>query len=1088
MSAASLASFVIGKLTTPEPRTGDASDMSDRGQPSPTPRLTTVWGPKSIPYDIPNTNQPFKSDGSLLRLLRSKSMPMLGREGTPPPGRQAAPPQSRPPPRSESPSPVRCAAIRGANTQSSGYVSDASESTVASLATPPPTPRSPSPSGQRRTRSHSDGHLWQRRKRQMRKDTQKSAVVLPSVKDLRGKIESNPTPQQGDEQPTGQGQPAGEASEESPKAGIGPDRRWVSRHNSLLLREPRSPERRQPPKPAVTAASVRKRLQEYEDSPQHVDEASEVFMMTDQQDLRGKSRSEASLKTARPEPESGEVMRRTSDHAARMRKKNHRRSKSEPDASSVLRYHAQSSPPSVKKLKMLFEREATQDSGREPPPLSPSRTVLETTPEAPRTQIFIKLSQEEGVVQVGVGATAVPVKTPPMEHPERVLPAWTPSVRSLRQRFEAGASGQSFMSTEKVTITRTSRIVIHTLRTPFERPLPRQARSMSPEKEQRGSLTRMSSASVKNLQMQFEPPLSPVEDAPPLPLTPPPSHAAAKGKVTPKVEKDSRRWLQRQSRTSSSSSSSDDEKDDNKRRQRELEEKRKEEEKAKKKQRLEQEEREKKKKLEQEKAEKERIAKEKERIAKEEKERKEREERERRTREEMEKNEREENKKEEKADRDSDVASLVQKFRKMNARWRSSSSSSSSDCDGGRASPEKPKPTPIPTIPARTTVPDKVRTLRADELRFFGTSGGATEPFMRTQSLRGKKKESSSFAKPRFGSLRGGKSRVPVISTSSSTNAALPKNCRHLYEDELRFFGISGGESGVTVPFMRTVSLRGKKSESSSFAKHPFGSLRGKKSESSSFAKTRFRSLRGGKSRVAVISTSSSTNAALPKNCRNLYEDELRFFGISGAESGATVPFMRTVSLRGKKSESSSRAKPRFGSLRGGKSRVPVISTSSSTNASLPKNCRNLYKDELRFFGISGGESGVTEHYMRTRSLRGKKSESSSFAKPRFGSLRGGKSRVAVISTSSSTNAALPKNCRHLNKDELRFFEGKVTNIYQSRATSDRDGKTTRGEGKPPAVPRDNTLPDSEVFFRLAGRGGPAPKGTGRPAPREDDS
>ncbi len=516
----------------------------------------------------------------------------------------------------------------------------------------------------------------------MRQDTDVKAVALPSVKSLRGKFESKDSSPQGEDQQSARSGQPDDVFENDPETGGAPDRRWVTRHNSLLRREPKSPERQQPRKPPVTAASVTKRLQQIGDSPQDQDEAMEVFLMTDHQDLRDKSRSEASLRIMASQ---AQEPRLRTNATARQRPKNHRRSKSEPDPSSVLRFHAQSSPPSVKKLKMLFEKDAVPDRSHEPPPLSPRKTQRERTPDLPQAVTTSRKTIQETtviettsaeVVHLVVSEATVPTKITPQEKVDPLLHG-TPSVRSLRWRFEIGDSDQPTRPTAEPS-SRPSRAAVNTLKTPFEKPLPRQARSVSPDKQIRTSLTGTPSASVKNLLKQFEA-LSPVEslrdasgspavdessrrsplkDSPKKQKAQSLDHAVAQDqhdaraqdKITVRAEKDSKRRLLRQSRTSgssssskSSSSSSSDEEEtkDNKQTERELERRRKEEEKER--QRTEQEQRA----LEQQRKEKE----EKERKAREEKERKEREEKARKEREEKEKKEREEKERKEREEK-----------------------------------------------------------------------------------------------------------------------------------------------------------------------------------------------------------------------------------------------------------------------------------------------------------------------------------------------------------------------------------------------------------------------------------------------------
>ncbi|XP_069957180.1 uncharacterized protein [Cherax quadricarinatus] len=135
----------------------------------------------------------------------------------------------------------------------------------------------------------------------------------------------------------------------------------------------------------------------------------------------------------------------------------------------------------------------------------------------------------------------------------------------------------------------------------------------------------------------------------------------------------------------------------------------------------------------------------------------------------------------------SDVSTLVRKFAKLNKLRHSSSESD----DASEGPPNVAKEAaPIPTVPV-ISISGKVRTLKADEFCFFETSS-TCEPLVRSHSLRIKKTQSSPSVKRRSGSMREKRSDNTLLPPEDSTNTAkaLPRNCRPLRPDELRFFGM----------------------------------------------------------------------------------------------------------------------------------------------------------------------------------------------------------------------------------------------------------------------------------------------------------
>lgn len=144
--------------------------------------------------------------------------------------------------------------------------------------------------------------------------------------------------------------------------------------------------------------------------------------------------------------------------------------------------------------------------------------------------------------------------------------------------------------------------------------------------------------------------------------------------------------------------------------------------------------------------------------------------------------------------RESDVSVLIEKF--ANVKKRSSSASSHSSVEDSSSKQGKETIAPIPTAPSAPAknVPGKVRNLNADELRFFSQDGAAFEPFVRSQSLRAKKNEPQPFQQ-RGGSLRVKGSEPHPLSGDTT---AMPKSCRQLRPDELRFFAMANNNIYLT--------------------------------------------------------------------------------------------------------------------------------------------------------------------------------------------------------------------------------------------------------------------------------------------------
>ncbi|XP_045136785.1 trichohyalin-like [Portunus trituberculatus] len=1091
MSAASLVSYVIGKLKSDEAAPGD---MSGSGGSPPTPQLTTVWRTKSIPYDIPDTSHPFRNEGSLLKLLRTKSMPLLGREGSSPQRLQLAPQQAHATARSQSPSPVRHPRNRVESIRNmSGHFSDASESTVASVNTPPPTPRSPSPTGLR-SRSASDGHLWQRRKKQVRRHTDKVTVTLPSVKDLRGKFDEKPAASPTDKQPPANPAPVNDHALREGGTGDEREGRRVTRHYSMLRPHLKSPERRQPLRQAVTPDNVRKILEKFEISPQIEGEESEVFSRSDSQELRIKSCSEVTLKTSDLEVQQEDQTRRRTSLQGRQKMKNHRRSKSEPDPSAVLRHHAQTSPPSVRKLKLLFEREALAGGGNDftksaaPEPNTYLEQLKEKTPEPP--QVRESRENTAGETQAEESSAAdqqllgVEDATGQMQHHKtppivEVLAAGTPSVRSLRQRFEEGSSAQSLLKiAEEEVASRPRRAIVHQLKTPFEESLRQKSRSVSPEKESRHSLTSFSSASVKNLTRQFEA-LSPeilhqeeqdsMGHEPMLPSSPPPTDPHRKLQMLPldsvarEAQHDTKpadtlavqvlvdSSSRRRSLMSSSESSSDDEERKEKSRRQEMERQRerKQAENEKERQRTEQEQKWLQKAKEKEEKERKTLEiLEKEREAK----RKLEEERRIREREEQERLE----KKKEKEKLELEIRKREREERERKERERE---------EEERKEREKAQEEKKEREKLEREMKEKAEMERRERERMEREKAKEEEEKRkkrereeaeRLRLLHEKQEEEKTKEEAR-------RKRIELIRRLSGEEVPKAVGRDEARENDKK----AGDKPSVSSSSTTTTTHQGEASSEPRVEQliDQFTNLRDFDLEGEARRGDAHHKLDGG----------------------DLEDEDAD--GRRHSDVAALVNKFRKLNARRGSSSSSESdgedGKPRSKSVKE-EAPIPTIPARSSG----PGKVRTLREDEMRFFESAGGG---TEPFLRTQSLRVKKSEQSHFTQPRFGSLRGSKSnksRVAVLSASSTTTAALPRNCRRLNSDELQFFTGEVTNIYRNRATKSRGRarKTDRVDGRPPRASRGGALPDTEEFFRIAGRAEQGGEPNGRPANSENES
>ncbi|XP_042238260.1 uncharacterized protein LOC121876853 [Homarus americanus] len=240
--------------------------------------MAAAWRTKSVPYDDVNLDvSPQTEDGSLLQLLRTKSLPLLGGEG----GR-ATRPLSLPTPHKSG---LRSVLIRGTSTSTLPLVtsksinprlSECSDSTAASVTSLTSTPDDPSSADQRKlTRSVSDGYLWTRRKKQLRDVRDEfPAGTLPSVKNLKNKFDqSHETDSKtADRWVSHMASPPGDTNMDDPLSTPGSNtatkRKRLSRHESLVKWEGRSMEESMIKMHNITRQSVKILLQHFENTQQ----------------------------------------------------------------------------------------------------------------------------------------------------------------------------------------------------------------------------------------------------------------------------------------------------------------------------------------------------------------------------------------------------------------------------------------------------------------------------------------------------------------------------------------------------------------------------------------------------------------------------------------------------------------------------------------------------------------------------------------------------------------------------------------------------------------------------------------------------
>ncbi|XP_063594025.1 uncharacterized protein LOC134771028 [Penaeus indicus] len=501
MSAATFASYVIGKLSG-----SDAATSSMASRTSPTPRLTTVWRTKSIPYDVPRTEpQTFKSDGSLLKILRTKSMPSLNLEDDIP-GRSLRPmsPLSiGSPVSSRSASPLPMVRSRAVNPR-------LDRNTV----TPPPSPSlsnpalSSPPQRRRLERTTSDGALLvKRRQKRSEFENEFPSGGTPSVRALKSVFDAksdesmtndrSPLSPKGKSplpSPTKSAAVVGQTLKKEPEAVT----RQVKpvRHGSLEHYE-RAEEKKTTPtvkEVCTSQPSFKEILRRFQQPDKPKKEATtlqthklpretarQVNIVVEEKTLIREVQSEPKLNA----------------HVSVSRQ----RSKSEPEPNTK-RPHVLASPVSVKRLKMQFESQGVKDSFASPMLLPPRRE-----PTKLKKQFAVRHSSSESEDDVFDMDLPCAVKKPePMMIEAAEASSVTPSVSNLRQQFEKAASAQSFSKTvgrDDVTVRRIQWSTTQDMRAPFEST--EQNKEVQRERTERPSLSEINSQNtVKNLLQQFQ--------------------------------------------------------------------------------------------------------------------------------------------------------------------------------------------------------------------------------------------------------------------------------------------------------------------------------------------------------------------------------------------------------------------------------------------------------------------------------------------------------------------------------------------------------------------------------------------------------
>lgn len=497
MSAATFASYVIGKLSGSDRVDSATSSMASRT--SPTPRLTAVWRTKSIPYDVPKAESPtFKSDGSLLKILRTKSMPSLNLEDEIP-GRSLRP---------MSPLSVGSSASSRSASPLPMVMSKTVNPRMGRITmTPPPSPAPSTPPQRRRlARTTSDGALLvKRRQKRSEFECEFPSGGTPSVRALKNMFDAksdesvaadrsplSPKEKLPFASPTKSVMVVGQLSEEEPVAA---ERQMeIVRHGSLDLYEKAEekntasilPEIRMPQR-SIKELRMRfeqpNKLEEATTPQTHKpprDSAMQVNIIVEEKALVREVQSE-------PKPKA---------HAPVIKQ----RSRSEPEIITK-RPHVLASPVSVKRLKMQFESQGVKDSFASPALLHPCKETTKL-----RKHFAVRLSSSESEDDVFDMDLPSAVKKPePMLLEATEASSVTHSVSNLRQQFEKVASAQSSSKTvgrDDVTV-RIQWSTTRDLRSTFESA--EQNREIQQERPTRPSLSEINpQKTVKNLLQQFQ--------------------------------------------------------------------------------------------------------------------------------------------------------------------------------------------------------------------------------------------------------------------------------------------------------------------------------------------------------------------------------------------------------------------------------------------------------------------------------------------------------------------------------------------------------------------------------------------------------
>ncbi|KAK8723051.1 hypothetical protein OTU49_011817 [Cherax quadricarinatus] len=537
MSAASLASYVIGKLSRSAPLETAGNDMTGRSRSaSSTPRLTAVWRVKSTPYEIPVPNtSPFKEDGSLLRLLRAKSMPSLVREVdfTSRSVRVSSPTSFLTPgdryTRSPSPSPLRSSLV---NPRLSFDLGEGSDSTGASLITPMNSPRDESPAEHRKlTRSASDGHIWARRKTHLRDVRDEfPAGTLPSVKNLKIKFDRNleGKPENNAERhgrTVSRKLPHSSSDEGDCPGGDTASQhvttRRNSRHESLERWETDAVEvaRLDLQKPRKSIGELKQRFEVCVSSTED-DTLPTTQLGIHQTNLETRVRYTEETSP----PRKPITVESQSERKSRHRVKNidgtaRPRAKSEPNPSAIRRLRYEPSHVSVRKLKMQFEIQATieTDYSKKPVPIQKTSEQLpKTLPKEPSLlPTAVNMVSAQNIVKENEKERRFRSELPERStQPTQVSidSKITPSVKKLKKQFEEAVLAQyQGKSVERDDPNRPRTTIKSQLRTPFEGNNDSQeSDNTKREADQAPAPQALSSTLVKDLLRQFET-LSPEE-------------------------------------------------------------------------------------------------------------------------------------------------------------------------------------------------------------------------------------------------------------------------------------------------------------------------------------------------------------------------------------------------------------------------------------------------------------------------------------------------------------------------------------------------------------------------------------------------